>query len=229
MFQKALTFSYDDGVRQDARLIELFNKYGMKGTFNLNSGLMHPGSLWHYKNEIPVYRLEPHENLKELYRGHEIAVHGAQHIHLENATRAEAEAEIFEDKKILSDLFGYETDGMAYAFGTYKEETLDVLRKTGIRYSRAVKTTGSFDLWDGDMLEYQGTCHHGAENIFDLAKAFIEMTPDTPQLFYIWGHSYEFDDGNDWSRMEELLKLLAGHDDILYGTNKEVFEYFGMI
>ena len=34
---KAVTFSFDDGITQDIRLIELFNKYGLKGTFNLNS------------------------------------------------------------------------------------------------------------------------------------------------------------------------------------------------
>ena len=37
---KALTFSYDDGVTQDKRLIEIFNKYGLKATFNLNSELL---------------------------------------------------------------------------------------------------------------------------------------------------------------------------------------------
>ena len=37
---KAVTFSYDDGVRQDERLIEIFDKYGVKGTFNINSGIM---------------------------------------------------------------------------------------------------------------------------------------------------------------------------------------------
>ena len=37
---KFLTFSFDDGVTQDVRLIELFNKYGMKATFNLNSELL---------------------------------------------------------------------------------------------------------------------------------------------------------------------------------------------
>ena len=37
---KALTFSYDDGVTQDVRLIEIFNKYGLRATFNLNSGLL---------------------------------------------------------------------------------------------------------------------------------------------------------------------------------------------
>ena len=34
--KKALTFSYDDGVTQDIRLIEIFNKYNLKATFNLN-------------------------------------------------------------------------------------------------------------------------------------------------------------------------------------------------
>lgn len=36
---KALTLSYDDGVEQDIRLIEIMGKHGLKGTFNLNSGL----------------------------------------------------------------------------------------------------------------------------------------------------------------------------------------------
>ena len=33
---KALTFSYDDCLEQDIRLMEIFNKNGLKGTFNLN-------------------------------------------------------------------------------------------------------------------------------------------------------------------------------------------------
>ena len=37
---KAVTFSYDDGVTQDIRLIEIFNKYNLKATFNLNSELL---------------------------------------------------------------------------------------------------------------------------------------------------------------------------------------------
>ena len=37
---KALTLSYDDGVTQDERLIALMKKYGIRGTFNLNPGVM---------------------------------------------------------------------------------------------------------------------------------------------------------------------------------------------
>ena len=36
---KVLTLSYDDGKVQDRRLVKIFNKYGIKATFNLNSGL----------------------------------------------------------------------------------------------------------------------------------------------------------------------------------------------
>ena len=36
--KKAITFSFDDGVEQDVRTIEILDKYGLKGTFNLNSG-----------------------------------------------------------------------------------------------------------------------------------------------------------------------------------------------
>ena len=38
--RKAITFSYDDGVTQDRRLIEIFNRYGLRATFNLNSELL---------------------------------------------------------------------------------------------------------------------------------------------------------------------------------------------
>ena len=45
---KAITFSYDDAVTQDIRMIELMDKYGLKGTFNLNSeylGLQSEGGM----------------------------------------------------------------------------------------------------------------------------------------------------------------------------------------
>lgn len=43
--KKAFTLSYDDGVTQDVRLIEMFNKYNLKATFNLNSELLGRGGM----------------------------------------------------------------------------------------------------------------------------------------------------------------------------------------
>ena len=49
------------------------------------------------------------------------------------------------------------------------------------------------------------------------------METDKPQIFYMWGHSYELDYELDyWSRLEEFLALISNKDDIFYGTNSEV-------
>jgi len=49
---KAVTLSYDDGVEQDIRLIEIMKKYGLKGTFNINSGLYAPEDIVYPSNQI---------------------------------------------------------------------------------------------------------------------------------------------------------------------------------
>ena len=38
--RKAFTLSYDDGITQDRRLVELFNRCKVKATFNLNGLLI---------------------------------------------------------------------------------------------------------------------------------------------------------------------------------------------
>ena len=64
---RAVSFTFDDGRYEDYRLVGLFNKYGMKGTFHLNN----PGFLAScgYKEEPLV---DP-KDYKELYEGHEIS------------------------------------------------------------------------------------------------------------------------------------------------------------
>ena len=52
------------------------------------------------------------------------------------------------------------------------------------------------------------------DNLFRLGEEFIKLKPDTPKLFYIWEHSFEFDIFNDWDKFEEFLKLISGKDDI---------------
>ena len=81
----------------------------------------------------------------------------------------------------------------------------------------------SYDIQD-NLYEFNPTVHHHVhlEEMFDMADKFINSTPDKPQIFYIWGHSYEFDVSDNWDRFEEFCKMMAGHDDIFYGTNKEV-------
>ena len=80
--KKAITFSYDDGVTQDIRLIELLNKYDLKCTFNLNSELLGKKGILNRNNQcISHYKIHT-EDVKHIYEGHEVAVHTLTHPNL---------------------------------------------------------------------------------------------------------------------------------------------------
>ena len=79
---KAVTFSYDDNTKQDFRLVEIFNKYGLKCTFNVDSGLLgHEGHLIREGVNVDWSKINA-EDVKPLYDGHEIAVHTLHHPNL---------------------------------------------------------------------------------------------------------------------------------------------------
>lgn len=221
--KKAITFSYDDGVTQDIRLIELFNKYGLKCTFNLNSGLLgKPGQLLREGVDVRHDKISP-ERVREIYVGHEVATHSVTHPYLTRLTDAEIIREIEDDRIRLSELVGYEVVGHAYPMGDCDRRVADLLRDhTGVKYARTVVSTHNFDI-QTDMHLFNPTVYHHREmdEMFRLGEEFLNLKTDEPKLFYIWGHAYEFDIHNDWKRFEEFLEMISGRDDIFYGTNKE--------
>lgn len=225
---KAITFSYDDGVTQDIRLIELFNKYGVKGTFNINSELL-GGKNELVRNGVTIShnKIMP-ADLKYIYEGHEVAVHTLTHP---NLTQIEDDKEVIrqveEDRIKLSELAGYEVFGMAYPCGGVNcDDRVAKLIKdnTPIEYARTITVTKSFEPYE-DLYQYKGTVYHHTDwdEMFRLGEEFVQMKAETPKVFYIWGHSYEFDIYPErWQQLEEFLKLVGGRDDIFYGTNREV-------
>ncbi|MBQ6468187.1 MAG: polysaccharide deacetylase family protein [Clostridia bacterium] len=223
---KALTFSYDDGVTQDKRLIEILNKYGLKCTFNLNSGLLGTANLL-VIGGITVAHCKPQSSeVRAIYEGHEIASHTLTHPSLPKLSEEEITEQVEQDRLRLSELAGYEVTGFAYPGGgkNYDRRVSETIRKnTGIKYCRTFESSGSFDLQD-NLFEFRPTVYHHLEfdRMFELGKEFIELEPDTPKLFYVWGHSYEFDLNNSWGRFEEFCRMMSGKNDIFYGTNREV-------
>ncbi len=224
--KKAVTFSYDDGVTQDVQMIELMNKYGIKGTFNLNSELLGTGMFLRGKNyRLCHYKIRP-EDVKELYEGHEVAVHTLTHPNLTTLEDAEVIRQVEQDRLNLSELAGYEVVGMAYPCGGVNNDdrVAKLIREnTGVRYCRTTTTNNSFAV-QSNLYRFNPTSyHHDFDSMTELAQKLIEMDPEEPQIFYIWGHSYEQDcRSDDWVRLEEFFKLISGHDDIFYGTNAEV-------
>ena len=222
---KAVTFSYDDCTMQDIKLVELFNKHGVKATFNVNSGLLGTENELIRKGVSVRHDKLAAKDIKDVYQGHEVAVHTLTHPYLQDIEdENEIVRQIEEDRNNLEELVGYEICGMAYpGNGNNAERVAKIIKeRTKIKYARTTISTFNFDLQD-NLYRFNPTVHHDDyDNLFRLGEEFIKLKPDTPKLFYIWGHSFEFDILNDWDRFEEFLKLISGKDDIYYGTNKEV-------
>ncbi len=238
---KALTFSYDDGVYEDARLVDILAKHGMPGTFNLNAG-------WMGRRDVnrPVMTAK---EAKNLYRpaGMEIAMHGYEHTWLERHCTPAMMQQILDDKKGLEEIAEEPVVGFAYPYGTYNKELVEILRLAGIKYARTVVNASSpyphgishdlpgpfrpFATPDEPLL-LRPTCHHNDENLFEYAEKFLSLGENgkypgrSPMsLFYVWGHSYEFADRDNWDRIEQFADKMAGHADIWYATNRDIIRY----
>ena len=224
--KKAITFSYDDGVVQDIRLIELLNKYGLKCTFNLNSELLSKkGMLIREGKRIAHYKIHT-EDVKHIYEGHEVAVHTLTHPNLTKCDDKEIIRQVEADRLNLSELVEYEVVGMAYPCGGVNNDdrVAGIIKKnTGVKYSRTITTNNCFDLQE-NLYRFNPTAYHlDFEKMMQLGREFVEFKPKEPKVFYIWGHSYEMDYGADyWVKLEEFFKLISNKEDIFYGTNKEV-------
>ena len=224
---KAVTFSFDDGVTQDIRLIEILNKYDLKATFNLNSELLGTdGSIVFPNTDLFVSHIKNKPaDVAHIYQGHEVAVHTLTHPLLRTCSDEEVIRQVEQDRVNLSQLVGYEVVGMAYpghAIG--HEHVAQVIREhTGVKYARTTNATYNFDV-QTDLYLFNPTVYGTQESkkMFELGQKFVDMKPDKPQIFYIWGHSYEFDGDNSWSVIEEFCRFISNRDDIFYGTNKEV-------
>lgn len=223
---KAITFSYDDAVTQDIELVELFNKYNLKSTFNVNSELLNTNNMLIRENKrVAHYKLHK-SDVKGIYEGHEVAVHTLTHPHLPPLEQSEVIRQVEQDRLNLSEIVGYEVIGMAYPGGGVNNDdrVAEIIKNhTGVKYSRTITCNDSFDLQD-NLYRFNPTVYHlNFDKMMELGDKFINMTPDKPQIFYIWGHSYEFDYQSDYlAKFEEFLKLISNKNDIFYGTNKEV-------
>lgn len=224
---KALTLSYDDGVEQDARLIGIMNQYGLKGTFNLSGGLFAPEGTVYPEGQI--HRRMTKRAAYDLYAnsGHEVALHAYTHPDLTLLSPGTAAYQIVKDRETLEEMFGRIVRGMAYPYGTNSADTADLLRHCGVAYCRTVEATCRFDI-PTDWLRMPSTCHHNHPRLMELAREFLAEPNQhwsRPKLFYLWGHSYEFEADNNWHVIEDFAALVGGKADIWYVTNIEICDY----
>lgn len=222
---KAVTFSFDDGVTQDIRLIKILNKYGLKATFNLNSEFLGlSGTLDRNGRTVRHDKVEQ-SKIKEIYKGHEVAAHTLTHPFLPSCTDEEIIRQVEKDRQNLSRLCEYEVVSMAYPCGgeNNNDRIAEIIENnTGIMLARTITSTYSFDAQD-NLLRFNPTIHYIDERLEEIVEEFLALESETPALLYIWGHSYEMDaEYISWEKFENICQRLSFHNDIFYGTNKDV-------
>lgn len=222
---KAVTLSYDDCMEEDQDLIKRLEQYDMKATFNLIPGWFAKEGTTYPADE--TYRLVTARQAKKQYNHPQIEVanHGNEHKYMTSLTTAEMAEDTLLCRRTLETMFERLVQGMAYPYGWYNPELMEVLKLCGIHYCRTVESTRSFDLPE-NWLEWHPTCHHDDEKLMDLADNFIGMEKiECPQLFYVWGHTYEFERNHNWDHMDAFMEKISGREDIWYATNGEIYEY----
>jgi peptidoglycan/xylan/chitin deacetylase (PgdA/CDA1 family) len=219
----AVTFSFDDGVVHDRRVVEWFNAHGLKATWNLNSGFLGRTG----KPAPEGTRCIDASEVADLYRGHEVAIHTVTHPSLTNLDATQIAREVLEDRIVLEELVGYPVRGMAYPNGAFDTRVVNVLRELGVAYSRTcVNNPRPFPV--DEPLAWPATMHqYGAGEEGTVPERFEKMraNPRLSEVFFVWGHTYEFADANDWDALDRLFGPLCGHDDVWYCTNIELFDY----
>lgn len=209
--KRILSFSYDDGLEQDARLIELFNRYGMKGSFNLN------GYRYVDCTEEEIQRL------RDLYRGHEVSCHGYLHGWPERMPGASLVQELVECRRILEKVFDTHVVGYAYPNASKCEDAVKALELCDMAYGITGRPN-NFRLPENLYL-WPTTCHH--RDAREYAEKFLKRIDSYwyGPLFIICGHSHDFRKEEQWEEMEQILQMLAFNDKIWYATILEIRDY----
>ena len=219
---KAFSVTYDDGVLQDIPFVSLLNRYGLKGTFNLNSGSMAEEFVWEHPSGALIRRL-PLSLAAALYEGHEIASHTVSHPHLEGFSDEELLYQLEKDKEALEQATGREILGFAAPFSYFSDRIAQCARQCGFVYARTAREQCSFTP-SKDYYHWASSIFHLTPGFWDFTEGFFH-TDEELALCQIAGHSYDLDTQRMWEPMEQLFRRVAEDPDILPMTHLELVRY----
>ena len=219
---KAFNISYDDGVIQDIPFVELLNRYGLKGTFNLNYGLMHNGFTWKHECGMTVRRI-PEDRIKSVYEGHEVASHSYSHPYFDHMPEFDILKELGADKFFLERLLGREVAGYATPFYHYSDLMADCVRHCGFAYARISEESNDYSV-PKDFYRWKGSKFHWDSDLSNFVEGFLK-TDQELALCQLVGHSYDLDVLDLWDTMEEICRRVSENGDVWAATHIDLVRY----
>lgn len=237
MGKKYFVWSFDDGLEQDKKIIEILKKYEMGATFNLNSGMTGTRNVigrikdygmyvrpeteisakkFHFLKYVQSYRI-PDNEIKDVYHGYEVASHSEKHENLIKITPQQATDSIINDVARLSELTGGSVQGFAYPFGARNDKVEKIVEKQGFVYARTIKVSDSFRITN-NLMQFPITAWHISKNVFTKLEQFFSSNDEEPQIFLMFAHGYEFDfdtQESSWKKFEKICDMVRGHENIV--------------
>lgn len=221
--RKAVTFSYDDGTFYDVFLVKLLDKYGLKSTFNINTGLFGATCSLEFCGKTIFHNRLSREQTAVLYKGHELASHSRTHPLLIGQPSGFLDREVLDDLKELDAVTGEKTVGFAYPGGPHDEFT-DSYLSDKVLYARTIESTRSFDV-PKSFIPLHPTVFHMDEDFVRLCEDYVKLVPHDITWLYVWGHSYEMEIDGVRENLERVFALLSSQKDIWFATNRELINY----
>ncbi len=203
---KYFVFAIDDGTVFDKKTVAIFNKYNIKATFNLNSGLQ--DFVW-WKDHLEVSRLNLEEN-KHIYDNHEVASHSLTHPFLTNLSDEGVYYEVKEDIDNLRRIFNRDIVTFSFPFDGYDERTINIIKSLGITHIILPDIDDSF--------RYPSDTYHIKVTSWDIDDALEKVErfikDDTAQIFIYLSHSYDYEYDNSYDKLEKLCQIVSENKDI---------------
>ena len=223
-----VTTSWDDGTIADLRLAELLEKYGIKGTFYIATSL----------SDNPL----PNKDILALDKNFEIGAHTVNHADLITVSLPEAEIEIKDSKIHLEDLLGHNISMFCYPYGRYNDTIKKIVKDSGFIAARTCDP-GGFNLpadpyqWHTNLLISNGSplmalkiCRRfrlwKTSALMDWesrAKLVFDLGLKNGGIYHIYGHSSEYEENNQWDKLERVFIHISKREGVRYMTNGEIF------
>ena len=237
--KKYITIRMDDGITQDARMIEIMRKYGVDCcTFYISSGLFGQSiTVYPDRPDVTHIRYTRREVAAGIYNGFDVQSHTLTHPSLKGCNDAQVTSEITRDSAALKQIFGYKPVGVAWpgGDGDITDHTIDVVMETtSIRYGscttrntyRGIKKFGLPQYF----MRWYPTCSVSDSDAQSLLEEFIAADCTEDMLYFVWGHGFELDRFDSWDKFELMIKTIAeaaaADEDIILVTNSEFYELF---
>lgn len=245
MGKKYFVWNFDDGLEQDKKIIEILKEFDMGATFNLNSGMYgdktyegrignlgitempaekYEAQKRHLLPYVPHFRI-PEDEVREVYKGFEIASHTLTHKNLKTCDEVELRREILYDVRRLTEKFEQEIVGFAYPYGAVSDACIPLLKKAGIQYARTVETAKDFHFPE-DPLRMPLTGWIAQKNILQRLDEFCNAEDEEDLFFLMFAHGYEFDFGTrecNWETLTQICGTVKCHSDIICCSTGEAF------